>query len=89
MSRIVTRIGNSNKNFHKRCFIDTEDDDRIEVFVSFCQVIAMAPDGQQESHDRPVLAYAPEREESIELCLTTVQRRNPDNTIVPSAINGL
>ena len=89
MSRTVARIGDSNKNFHKHCFIDTEYDDQAGVFVSFCQVIGIAPDGQQGSHDRPILAYAPDREESIELCRTTVQRRNPDNTIVSSAINGL
>lgn len=89
MSRIVTRIGNSNRRFHKHCFIDTEYDDQAGEFVSFCQVIALAPDGQQESHDRPVLAYAPRRGESIQLCLNTVRRRNPDGMVVPSAINGL
>jgi hypothetical protein len=89
MSRIVTRIGDSNKRFHKHCFIDTEYDGQAEEFVSLCVVIGIAPDGSKESHDRPVLAYAPEREESIELCVATVQQRNPDHKTNSSSINGL
>tara|TARA_R110000787_G_scaffold73375_1_gene163368 strand:- start:941 stop:1210 length:270 start_codon:yes stop_codon:yes gene_type:complete len=89
MSRIVTRIGDSNKRFHKHCFIDTQYDGQAGEFVSLCRVISIAPDGQQEWHDKPVLAYAPERGESIELCLATVQQRNPDQKIGSSSINGL
>ena len=78
MTRIVTRLGDRNSIFHKCCFIDTEYDDKAREFVALCRVIGMAPDGQQESHDRPVVAYHPDTEKVIEICLDTVQQRNPE-----------